>query len=850
MDFYQYSADWNESRITWNNQPASTDTKLFSITFTPNSSLIKIDIQDYILNYVSSMSGLQDIYWSVELRSSIPLNVFSKESTKAPRFRVVHYDPNWSGFVGINDIGGTAVIRQYSNVDLDSTVELYDIEDLGSTAFIDFALSKLPSEIEIYRDPANLNSKVILDYRNHDLISTANLTPKNDLEGVVSFRYNNDLSAEVLIPEAGSNEFNGVVTILNLSLISTATLYSSENILSEVLIVYAETENLDSIVEFTHATENLDSIVELLFGEGTALESIVDITSANFPSTVQIYLESSLESTATIYGVEIEGILSTVSISRADLEGNLSIPLNQDLDGTVSITGVRQQDLPSTSVIIGSNFEGQFKIPEYTEFEGIISIDTSILFPSTVRIVDQESSENIISTVYICSPQLDGKVDIFLKSDLDGTAYITGSYLDSVINITGKSIDSTTVIKRNGNIDLISDVVILNARLAGSVYITNAFLPSITEVYTTSNINSTVNLYRYKDLDGTVLILKGGLIDLESTAVIMQEDLNFIKSEVSICIISDLDGEAIIKVNADYPFSGIVDLRPLKHEPIDSQATVYRKGIFDLTLDTTPPLDFNASLDTASLTETNPYVYIDLFTSDADVSKLEVFFQGINFEVVGETLLSSGWYRYTSRFKLKITGAFFFIDIRCRDDVWNESHNIPHFELLYPSGTIKPTLDLTLDTTAPDVTVVFNDGSPEIYSNRIKFEFITSDLDILEFKMWGDFYPTENRFKSSESTSSWIPFKKIINSYCTLGLGMKHFYIKFRDDVWNESQIYTVEIEFTEFKMNLADDTSLYEEAGLVLTSHISEEPITSVIIGTVGREMHKPNEIFNIFIN
>lgn len=110
---------------------------------------------------------------------------------------------------------------------------------------------------------------------------------------------------------------------------------------------------------------------------------------------------------------------------------------------------------------------------------------------------------------------------------------------------------------------------------------------------------------------------------------------------------------------------------------------------------------------------------------------------------------------------------------------------------------------LTLDTTSPSSpSVSFNEGAFLTASDRLaNLSLSASGGDVTQMKIWGDVDLTHNaNIKTSEGTSEWIAFSASQQIKVSSGDGAKNVYVKFRDDVLNES---------SQASANITLDTSL-----------------------------------------
>ena len=267
----------------------------------------------------------------------------------------------------------------------------------------------------------------------------------------------------------------------------------------------------------------------------------------------------------------------------------------------------------------------------------------------------------------------------------------------------------------------------------------------------------------------------------------------------------------IIAVQED-PFAGSIYI--LDNGMFGGTTRVCQIGSFELILDTTPPQNFDADFRISSLSEENNVFTVKLSTSDEDTTGYEVFFDGMNYEVLDGVSLGNGWFEYKEVFTLRIIGKFVTISVRCRDNVWNESRSVPEIKFMYPSGTIQAWGDLLLDTTPPIGEVVINDGAKELYTTAIKLDFTSYSEDMIEVKMWGPFVDDDHEFAAeTEVDAPWIKFPYILFMRITPNLGMKRFFFKFRDNVWNESEPFILEIELVPLSIDVSDLQYFTEES-------------------------------------
>lgn len=157
---------------------------------------------------------------------------------------------------------------------------------------------------------------------------------------------------------------------------------------------------------------------------------------------------------------------------------------------------------------------------------------------------------------------------------------------------------------------------------------------------------------------------------------------------------------------------------------------------------------------------------------------------------------------------------------------------------------------LTLDTTAPaGVSLTINDGALYTTSTTVTLTIGTSDSATsgYQMKIWG------TASAADEDSASWESFAASKQVTLASGDGLKTVYVKVRDDVWNESAAvsdtitlntsvpvvtitgpdvariskvsgknvatinFTVDVEFSEYKVCVVPASSSTQDAGTVI---------------------------------
>jgi hypothetical protein len=105
---------------------------------------------------------------------------------------------------------------------------------------------------------------------------------------------------------------------------------------------------------------------------------------------------------------------------------------------------------------------------------------------------------------------------------------------------------------------------------------------------------------------------------------------------------------------------------------------------------------------------------------------------------------------------------------------------------------------LTLDTTAPaNPSLLINGGAATTADQIVQVALASPDYgggarDVTQVKLWGDVDPTGDPLvRSTEDVSSWQAFSPEVVVKLSAGSGRKRIYARLRDDVCNETLVFS-----------------------------------------------------------
>lgn len=410
IDAYEVNTNWTENNVTWNSALSYNISNSPIFSFSCNSSIVKINILDYISELKLNGNTKFNILLKVRNQVNGTFSFFSKDAldiTVRPRIDIKYQDLNWIGFSSQSDINSSASVKSKDNKDLSNStiIKQKKIDDV-------------------------IGSILIGRWESEDISSTSNVIRFSLLDSVVNVSIKKEIDSNVSISGYEFAEVDSNIGILSKSYLdSNSNIFKKHDLDSNGSIRSKDFKNIDSVCNI-FLSSDINS--NLFINPNCLLDSIIYVRRSN---------NNDIDSTSNVnYEIFIDCICSI--LKNKHLDSYSTILYSKNLESISNI--IPNRDISSfVKIYHTNNLDSNSRISFYSEIQNNV-------------LINQKNSSSISSTVNVVTRS-------FVDLESNGLIFeIQNNHciLDSIANISpNKDISAISVIRSKSWSDIESDAV-------------------------------------------------------------------------------------------------------------------------------------------------------------------------------------------------------------------------------------------------------------------------------------------------------------------------------------------------------------------------------------------------------
>lgn len=407
IELYEVLESWNESGVTWKNQPKIGQI-VTSVILPINPGTIRINILEKVREWYKGLSV------------------------------------NHGFMMKVSTTSGNDIVSLLENENLNDDIYQFGTSksEINSPfADIEYYDESLTYSSDVYRLPSAVTVRQNRDSELRSSIFINSYWDKNELFGSITVpQYNEveNLPSRIEVRKSFEGSIPSNIFVSKPQLTGSINVFLSKSLLSNITIRKSINEDLVSTI-IARKTSNDDLLSSLIIESknmNEELNSSIFISKPDLPSVIQVKVFDNLTSSINVRKSIDKELISSLFVSRPELLGSLRVNVYGDLTSSISVRQVLTNKLTSSLFVNRPDmFSNLIVHPTDSLPSSIIVVNDYLKSSLIVRRDSEGSLESYITVRTLKVDELTSQLRVFKGSDLTGSIVIINDNGESYVFI-------------------------------------------------------------------------------------------------------------------------------------------------------------------------------------------------------------------------------------------------------------------------------------------------------------------------------------------------------------------------------------------------------------------------------